>query len=452
MKKLLLLYTTVLVFALVGITNAVLHVRGIGTITSGGNGKRRGPMKMKKCVLVCLFLIFLFPTSNALSVDFYWAYLFSNHSKNIDGAIGYSMIVTVGVDSYPPNGVTLDLPDKGTQIRLDPWGPHVWDPTYYEYGKVINNPPPGDWYETSYRFLADDGTSSPLFSHATNNIFPMDFVQADISGGKHPTITWEPVDFADRYNIRFFDTVTGERLFEEFIDEDGSTSYSYQYVGNLFEEHEKLRIRITARDQDDGQIVNWSHVSYEHSVYGAKDVPSDYWAEEFINKIYENGITSGCSQDPLMYCPDETVTRAQMAVFLERGINGRDYDPPGATGVFDDCPVSHWAADWVEQFYNDGITSGCSTNPLMYCPDNLVTRAQMAVFLLRSMYGNGYTPPSAAGIFDDVPVTHWAADWIEKFYDEGITGGCSTNPPLYCPDEIVNRAQMAVFIVRAFDL
>jgi hypothetical protein len=74
----------------------------------------------------------------------------------------------------------------------------------------------------------------------------------------------------------------------------------------------------------------------------------------------------------------------------------------------------------------------------------------MAVFLLRSMYGSGYTPPSAAGIFDDVPVTHWAADWIEQLYDEGITSGCSTNPPMYCPDEIVNRAQMAVFIVRTF--
>jgi hypothetical protein len=183
-----------------------------------------------------------------------------------------------------------------------------------------------------------------------------------------------------------------------------------------------------------------------------EDIPPGYWAEEHIYKIYEAGITAGCSQDPLMYCPEDAVTRAQMAVFLERGINGSDFNPSVATGVFDDCPVGHWAADWIEQFYADGITSGCSQDPLLYCPDDLVTRAQMAVFLLRSMYGNGYTPPSAAGIFDDVPVTHWAANWIEQLYDEGITGGCSTDPPLYCPDDTVTRAQMAVFIVRAFDL
>ena len=223
-------------------------------------------MKMKKSVLVCLFLIFLFPTSNALSspVNFSWAVLFSSHGKNIDGTTYYNMLASVGVDCDSVT-VTLDFPDKGTQIKLDLWGPYVWDPTYYEYYKSIYSPPPGDWYETSYRFLVDDGTSSPLFSHATNNIFPMDFVQADISGGKHPTITWEPVDFADRYQIRFFDIVTGERLFEESIDEDGSTSYSYTYLGNLFEEHEKLRIRISARDYDNDQIVNRSTVSYEHS-------------------------------------------------------------------------------------------------------------------------------------------------------------------------------------------
>jgi hypothetical protein len=88
----------------------------------------------------------------------------------------------------------------------------------------------------------------------------------------------------------------------------------------------------------------------------------------------------------------------------------------------------------------------------MYCPDDLVTRAEMAVFLLRSIYGKDYRPPSAVGIFEDVPVNHWAANWIEALYDEGITGGCSTDPALYCPDDLVTRDEMAVFIVLAFDL
>jgi hypothetical protein len=76
----------------------------------------------------------------------------------------------------------------------------------------------------------------------------------------------------------------------------------------------------------------------------------------------------------------------------------------------------------------------------------------MAIFLLRAKHGRNYNPPVAEGIFDDVPVTYWAADWIEQLSKEGITSGCSTNPPRYCPEASVTRAQMAVFIVRTFGL
>ena len=56
------------------------------------------------------------------------------------------------------------------------------------------------------------------------------------------------------------------------------------------------------------------------------------------------------------------------------------------------------------------------------------------------------------GIFIDVPINHWAADWIEQLFNEEITGGCSSNPPRYCPDDAVTRVQMAVFLVWTFGL
>jgi S-layer homology domain len=183
-----------------------------------------------------------------------------------------------------------------------------------------------------------------------------------------------------------------------------------------------------------------------------QDVPSGHWAETAIYKIYNAGITKGCSENPLKYCPENPVTRTQMAVFLGRGKHGSGFTPPSATGIFADVPVSYWAADWIEQFYNDGITTGCGTNPLRYCPGNNVTRAQMAIFLLRSKHGSSYTPPAATGIFADVPVSYWAAAWIEQLYHEGITTGCSTGPLRYCPENSVTRAQMAVFIMRTFGL
>jgi hypothetical protein len=74
----------------------------------------------------------------------------------------------------------------------------------------------------------------------------------------------------------------------------------------------------------------------------------------------------------------------------------------------------------------------------------------MAVFLLRAVHGSSYTPPNATGIFQDVPTSYWAADWIEQLATEGITGGCSNDN--YCPMNPVTRDQMAVFLVKNFNL
>jgi hypothetical protein len=57
-----------------------------------------------------------------------------------------------------------------------------------------------------------------------------------------------------------------------------------------------------------------------------------------------------------------------------------------------------------------------------------------------------------SAVFSDMPTSYWAANWIEQLYVEGVTGGCGTNPLTYCPDNPVSRAQMAVFLVRMFNL
>lgn len=146
------------------------------------------------------------------------------------------------------------------------------------------------------------------------------------------------------------------------------------------------------------------------------------------------------------------VSRTEMAIFLEKSIDDGSFFPSSVTGIFDDVPFSCWAADWIEQLYDDGITTGCGQNPLRYCPADPVTRTQMAIFLLRRKHGSTYTPPPATGIFADVPVTHQAADWIEQIYREGITTGCHRNPLRYCPASTVTRAQMARFLMRTFGL
>ena len=180
------------------------------------------------------------------------------------------------------------------------------------------------------------------------------------------------------------------------------------------------------------------------------DVSETHWAYSFIETLYFNGVTSGCSSIPKLYCPNRSVTRAEMAIFLLRGIHGADYIPPAAKGdVFADVSGTIWAADWIEQLRAEGITNGCGGSN--YCPNRAVTRAEMAIFLLRANHSASYTPDPATGvIFNDVSATTWAAAWIEQLKAEGITSGCGNGN--YCPNRSVTRAEMAIFLTRTFNL
>ena len=176
------------------------------------------------------------------------------------------------------------------------------------------------------------------------------------------------------------------------------------------------------------------------------DVPDSSPFHDDIIAVATAGITGGCGGAD--FCPTSPVRRDQMAVFLLKAEHGAAYTPPACSGVFSDVACPGPFTDWVEQLATEGVTAGCGGGN--YCPDASVTRAQMAVFLLKTSQGSGYGPPPATGIFGDVPAGSFAADFIEDLYNRGITGGCSSSPLLYCPNNAVLRQQMATFLVRTF--
>lgn len=177
------------------------------------------------------------------------------------------------------------------------------------------------------------------------------------------------------------------------------------------------------------------------------------WVERLVNA----GITSGCMSRIVdfngvtdftyrYYCPESPVTRAQMAVFLLKAINGSSYSPPDVVATFPDT-AGHWAEDWIEALKSTGVTGGFPDGT--YRPETSVSRAQMAVFLLKAIHGSSYEPPNVPPTFSDT-AGHWAEDWIEALRAAGITGGFPDGT--YRPEEVVTRGQMAVFLVKAFGL
>lgn len=168
--------------------------------------------------------------------------------------------------------------------------------------------------------------------------------------------------------------------------------------------------------------------------------------ESDIEALARAGITKGCNP-PVndRFCPDDSVTRGQMAAFLVRALG---YTDDGGGDRFIDDDLSVFEAD-IDRLGTAGVTKGC--NPPVndwFCPDDSVTRGQMAAFLVRALgYAGG-----RSDLFTDDDLSVFEAD-IDRLGAAGVTKGC--NPPVndrFCPTEVVTRGQMAAFLTRALDL
>lgn len=160
-----------------------------------------------------------------------------------------------------------------------------------------------------------------------------------------------------------------------------------------------------------------------------------------INWLAGQNITSGCAAFPKAFCPDDAITRAQMATFLVKAFSL----PPAPPGYapFDDDGGVHQAS--IRSLAYNGVTSGCAAGPRSYCPQANISRAQMATFLTKSF---GLPSSSTDWFDDDNGLVHEAS--IQALRASGITTGCSAGPRSYCPSGDVSREQMAAFLFRGF--
>ena len=108
-------------------------------------------------------------------------------------------------------------------------------------------------------------------------------------------------------------------------------------------------------------------------------LPGTWWAG-YVERLADLGVTAGCTTEPLRYCPERPVTRAQVATLLVRAF---DLDPADRIGFLDTLDSTHAAS--IDALAAARVTAGCDTDPLRYCPDQAVTRGQMATLLVRAL-------------------------------------------------------------------
>ena len=150
---------------------------------------------------------------------------------------------------------------------------------------------------------------------------------------------------------------------------------------------------------------------------------------------------TGCGRGRL--CPEDHLLRWEMAVWLVRVVDDGADPRPTRRSRFSDVEADAWWSPHVERLAELGITEGCKAEPLSYCPDQPVTRAQMASFLVRAFK----LPRAGSAGFEDTAGNVHARN-IDAIYAAEITIGCASIPLMYCPGRYTTRAQMARFLIR----
>ena len=177
------------------------------------------------------------------------------------------------------------------------------------------------------------------------------------------------------------------------------------------------------------------------------DVPTTNPFYRFVETLLHYSITGGCGATT--YCPSNSTTREQMAVFVLVAKEGAGYQPQAcATPVFNDVPASSPFCRFIEELFRRSVVNGCGNGN--YCPADPVTREQMAVFVLRTLDPTLNPPACTTPVFDDVPASSTFCRWIEELFRRGVVTGCGGNN--YCPAQPVTREQMGVFISVTFGL
>ena len=155
---------------------------------------------------------------------------------------------------------------------------------------------------------------------------------------------------------------------------------------------------------------------------------STHWGS--ITELAEAGVLAGTECGEGRFCPGDGITRRTFAVWLVRVLD--DGQPPTPQhGGFDDVDADAWDAPFIARLAELKVTSGCSVDPPRFCPDRVVSRAEMATLLARAFD----MPEADPAGFSDVNATSVHAGSIDRLAATGVTQGCATGPLRFCPTE-----------------
>jgi|GEM_PF-2303676 len=175
-------------------------------------------------------------------------------------------------------------------------------------------------------------------------------------------------------------------------------------------------------------------------LYDDVAMTDEYWPDVQVASV--RGIMLGATTSH--FNATQSLSRAE-AAFIIINTTRLSIDLP-ATPTFSDVPANHWAYPYIEAMYAHGLTAGCATNPLRYCPDASVNRGQMALFLSVAL---GLSMTDTTQRFADVNSLHPLYTYIQAISENGIMDGCGGGN--FCPTSTISRREMARIAVRTMN-
>ncbi len=343
-----------------------------------------------------------------------------NHSPNAQ------ITVNGFVDAFT-NATTNLVPQQGTSLRLDTLGDKIMTPVVYQNRNGIESL----WAD--HTVCTDVNCTGPT---------AVRWYQFNVTGGNFPATAVQQQSW----------THGGDGLWRWMpsiaVDGNGNTAIGYSASSNTIFPSIRYAGRVA--------VDSLNNLAQGEAIMtvggGAQTNPLGRWGDYSMTTIDpSDGITFWHVNE---YYP----VTANASWFTRIGkfkFNSCTPAPscsacvPGQE-MFNDVPASSAFCRFIEALADRGITGGCGGSN--YCPSASVGRAQMAVFLLKTLECSGYTPPPCVPgqeMFNDVPASSPFCPWIEELARRGITGGCGGGN--YCPSASVTRAQMAVFLLRTLE-
>ncbi|WP_349408661.1 S8 family serine peptidase [Pseudalkalibacillus sp. SCS-8] len=247
------------------------------------------------------------------------------------------------------------------------------------------------------------------------------------------------IDLEDNFDQMRFYIDGSEVFYNEFKEPFEMRAFKKSLTETVSLEPGKNQFELKVVDMaGHTTIKNITIINTDKKPKAFKDMKDGFWAKDAVETLNVMGIINGYNNGK--FGVNDKVTRLHAALMIVRALDLETDNLPDPK--FKDVKKGDTGYEAVAAIANAGIMTGYNGK---FNPNETLTRAQMAKILVDAYDLEGSTNDR----FTDVPVGHWAKDYINTLVANNMTSGYPDGS--FKPNKGITRAEFATFLSRAID-